>query len=579
MNVAVVVVGSLAALAVGYLLYGRLLARLVGVDPARPTPAVTVNDGQDFVPTAPGVLFGHHYASIAAAGPIVGPTMALMYGAAPVWLWIVVGVILVGAVHDFMALFVAMREGGRSIAEVARGVFGTTGFLLYLAFALILCVLVAAAFLDMAAAALTSTYPLDKIDLPPDQTLFRTIEQDGVRRAVVGGVASTSAIVITACAPLVGWLLVRRKLATWKASALAVAICAVSVVAGFHWPVTASPKLWMGVLLAYSFIAGWIAVWIVLQPRDFVNVHFLWAGLALMAAGLVGAGLRGATIQAPAFNVEQAEGVGALGAMWPVLFVTVACGSVSGAHGLICGGTTCKQIASEAHARPIGYGGMLLEAVLGLLVLLCVGVGLAFDDYRAIVWPVDRPPNAPLGFAVGLAGTLDRGLGVPKAWGTVFGILLLEGFLLTTIDTIVRLSRYLLEELWKLLFRVEKSTTATRIFNTLLVSGLVYALAAAKGYARIWTLFGSANQLLAALTLVVATAWLARKGKRAWITAAPALFMIVTTAAALWAGFEKFRAKGDWVLLSVDLLLLALAAGFVVMTGVFLVRLSGRTRT
>lgn len=566
MNLALTLAASIAVLALGYLVWGRLVARWAGVDPARPTPAVTRSDGRDFVPTRGPVLLGHHFASIAAAGPIIGPTLALGYGWAPALSWILVGVVLIGATHDFLALFLSVREGGSSIAEIARRTLGTTGFVLFVAFALVLCIMVVAAFLDLTAVALTSTYALSDLALPSDQTLLRTVDRGGVAHGMLGGIASTSVIVITALAPLVGWLLTRRRAPLLLVSLLAVGICAASVAVGFAAPLAIDPKVWMFVLLGYALAAGAIPVWLVLQPRDFVNVHLLYVGMAAMIAGILSTGLQGASIDAP--PVVGGDVAGALGAMWPFLFVTIACGSVSGAHALIAGGTTSKQIASEAHVRPIGYGGMLLEALLGVSVLLIILGGIGFDRYSAIVWPHDEhgvlgKGNAPLAFAAGVGGILDRGFGLPAVFGTVFGILLLEGFLVTTIDTIVRLQRYLVEELWEVAWPTRPRLLRSPLVNTALPLVPCVWLAFTRGYTAIWPIFGSANQLLAALTLVTASFWLYRHGRRWGWAAWPAAFMVMTTLGSLVTLTWRHVVAGQTALATADVVLLGLSGGVV----------------
>ncbi len=211
MNLALLLILSLLALVAGYFFYGRRVARALGVDPDHPTPAARINDGVDYVPTNPVVLFGHHYASIAAAGPIVGPTLAVFYGVVPTWFWILLGVVFIGAVHDFSVLFVSVREGGKSIAEIARKTLGKTGFIFFIAFAILLSILVTAAFLQLAAIALTSTYHLEGLRLPVEQTLIRTEVIDGQHYAKLGGIASTSVVVITLFSPLVGYLLYKSK--------------------------------------------------------------------------------------------------------------------------------------------------------------------------------------------------------------------------------------------------------------------------------------------------------------------------------------------------------------------------------
>lgn len=563
MNVGLVLILSLLWLGLGLFVYSRWLARWMGVDPSRPTPALVQRDGVDFEPAPPAVLFGHHFASIAAAGPIVGPALAAMFGFVPAWLWLLGGVVLIGAVHDFAALFVSMREGGRSIAEVARRVLGRAGFLLYAAFAVMLCILVGAAFLDLTARTLTSTLPLEVLGLDADQRLLATRIVDGRLHGRLGGVASTSVVLITLAAPALGWLVHRRGLGTLPAALGGAVVCTLSVAAGLVAPIDLAPTAWMVVVLVYTVLAGFVPVWLLIQPRDFINVQFLYAGLVLMLLSLLGCGLHGVTLDLPAFNLSEAEQLPSLGVAWPFLFITIACGSVSGAHGLIAGGTTSKQVASEAHARWIGYGGMLLESLLGICVLLLLGGAVGYAGYRAAVWD-EGAPGAAAAFALAVGQGLFQGLGSPVggewlvAFGTIFGMLLLEGFLVTTIDTVVRLARYLLEEAWSAL---TPRPPPHRLVTTGLVVGPVALLAFTNGYTSIWPVFGGANQLLAALTLVAVTAWLADRRRAWWYTGLPAVFMVLTSIVALWGTFRRELAAGGLPVALASLVLVVLALG------------------
>lgn len=570
MNIALAMILSLGALLLAYRLYGTRIARWLGVDGDRATPAVRCRDNVDYVPTRPMVLMGHHFASIAAAGPIVGPTLALIYGYLPTWLWIVIGVTFIGAVHDFSSLFVSVREEGKSIAEIARKTLGKTGFVFFICFAILLCILVCAAFLQLTAVSLTSLYPLSELNLTADQTLLNTVEENGVVKGVIGGIASTSVIVMTIVAPFIGYLLTRKNLGTVKASLLAFAVSVISVGIGFWIPVTLGTHEWMIIICGYCLIAGWIPVWIVLQPRDFTNVQLLYFGIVVMVAGIVGSGLAGVTVDAPAVNVSP-DTFTALGLMWPFLFVTIACGSVSGAHALIATGTTSKQLASEKHAPMIGYGGMLMEALLGICVTLIILGGLGFAEYTHLVWPHDefgnvRSGNAPLAFAAGVGKTLSVGLGIPAVFGTVFGILLLEGFLVTTIDTIIRLSRYLFEELWLTLIPNPPAVLRNKLVNTLIPVGAMAGLGFTNAYTSIWPIFGTANQLLAALTLTAITAWLVQKSRPFWFAAVPAAFMCVTTLLSLGLLLQRYLEKQNWVLGITDGVLIVLTSGVIGMT-------------
>lgn len=566
MNIALVLIASGLVLILGYRIYSRFIARKIGLDEHRPTPATTINDGVDYVPTKPLVLFGHHFAAIAAAGPIVGPTLALYFGFIPAWLWIVVGVVFIGAVHDFTALFVAVREGGRSVAEVARKTLGRMGFIFYIVFAILLCLLVIAAFLQLTAIALTSTLPPDDVNLTATETSLHLLEEGGAIKVQIGGVASASVIVMTLLAPFIGWMIYKKHTNLWIVTAVALAVSFGSIVVGFYYPVTLHPTTWILIITFYVFFASWIPVWIILQPRDFVNAQILYVGLASMVVGVLGAGLQGSIINIPSFNLTEALSAPNLGVLWPFLFITIACGAASGAHGLVCGGTSCKQLSNEKHARLIGYGGMLLEGLLALCVILLISGGLEFEKYKSLVYPAHGGSNAPVAFALGLGSILHTSIGLPKVIGTIWGILLLEGFLVTTIDALVRLSRYLFEELWTTLFENPPAVLRNRVFNSFLVIAGFISLTFTNAYLKIWPIFGAANQLLAALTLIAVTAWLAQKAKTYWFTAIPAAFMVVTTITSLFILLGRYITFKSWTLFATDIILLALALGVVTLT-------------
>jgi carbon starvation protein len=584
-NVGLVLVLCLGWLAFGLFVYSRVIARAFGANPSRPTPAVRLRDGVDYVPTAPGVLFGHHFASIAAAGPIVGPALAAMYGVLPALLWLLVGVVFIGAVHDYAALKISVREDGRSMAEVARRTLGPAGFILYSLFALFLCVLVSAAFLDLTAKTLTAQLPLSLLGLPADQTLLATSVREGVTFARVGGIASTSVVLITLFAPVLGYLLYRRRANAWACAVLALLGCVASVAVGLAFPLAIAAEAWMGIVLCYTVVAGFVPVWLVIQPRDFVNVQFLYAGLAVMVLALIGCGVHGVGIDMPTLNFAEASTLPGLGAAWPILFVTIACGSVSGAHGLIASGTTSKQLTNERHARWIGYGGMLLECLLGICVLLLIVGAVGYAGYKSAVWEPGAP-GAGIAFALALGQGIWKAAGAPQnatalaAYGTLFGILLLEGFLVTTIDTVVRLSRYLLEEVWRTLFTTPPRWLLNRALNTTLVVLPVAALGFGSGYKIIWPIFGSANQLLAALTLIAAAVWLVQRvAGRAWMYAAlPAGFMVLTTVAALWTTLREYLSQGRFALAVTAGILLVLSFGVLGVVGRWLWQ-RGVTRT
>lgn len=565
MNVLVFLVVAVIAFALASRYYSRFIAEKIGEDSSRPTPAVTIDDGRDYVPTKSYVVFAHHFSSIAGAGPILGPTMAILYGFMPAWLWVVFGGIFIGAVHDFTVLFASIREGGKSMAEVARKTLGQAGFNLFIFFTILMIVLVTSAFLSATAISLTSLWPLDKIGVKEGETFLKTVLVDGVVMGKIGGIASMSVIIITFCSPILGWLIYRVGIKTWLTHVLALTVCFVSVIIGILYPVSFSPTVWMIVISVYVlFAAGW-PVWVVLQPRDFINAHILYIGIVLMIVSVLMTGFSGLTVTVPYFNV--ADGVQHLGLIWPMMFITIACGAISGFHSLVAGGTTGKQVASDCDARRIGYNAMLLESVLAVCVLLAIGVGLSFADYKAIVWPVEVgvKSNPILGFALAAGNLFNRGLGIPLSLGTIMGILLVEGFVVTTLDTAIRLNRYLFEELWTILFKKPHRILKHYWFNSGLSVLLMWVLAYSNAFSTLWPIFGAANQLLAALGLIAVSSWLLLRKRRYFFTFIPAVFMITTTMTSLVILLRNYLAKDNYILAGTDILLMLMSVGVVVL--------------
>jgi carbon starvation protein len=570
MNVLIPLVAGGVLLLVASRTYGGFLARWLGVDEKKSTPAVAQEDGRDFVPTRLHVLFAHHFSAIAGAGPILGPTMAILYGYAPGWFWIVLGGIFFGAAHDLAALFVSVRSGGRSMAEIARSTLGNGGFTLFILFSLVLIVLVTSAFLAATSISLTSMWPLAKLGLEHGQTLLRTAtDAKGSEVGVIGGIASTSVVIITLLSPLLGYLIHKRRMNTVAAYLLAAAICAASVVVGFWFPIRLDPLVWMVILSFYVLLAAGVPVWLILQPRDFINVQILYVGIVLLVGSLISGGAQGLELSAPASNI--AEGTAKLGLVWPMLFITIACGAISGFHCMVASGTSAKQVSSEAHIKRIGYDAMLLESLLALCVLVAVASTLDFGDYKSIVFPVDPAvkSNPILAFSLAAGRLFQTGFGIPTAYGTVFGILLVEGFVITTLDAAVRLNRYLFEELWEILLGKDKVPAFLRWpwFNSGLSVILMFVLAYSNAFNAIWPIFGSANQLLAALSLIAASAWLATRGGKRFpaYTLVPAVAMLVTTVVSLVILLPRYLDKGQWMLVGADIVLLALSAGVVVL--------------
>ncbi len=385
MNAAILMVVGAVFFFLAYRFYGRYISKVFDQNDDRPTPSCTMRDDCDYVPTKPLVLFGHHFASIAGGGPIIGPTVALLFGIIPVWLWAVFGSIFIGAVHDMTTLFASVREKGHSVAEIAKATLGNTGFFLFISFTICVLLLVTSAFLGLTATALTSLLPMDVLKLDSSQTVVKTIEAGGVVKAQIGGIASTSVIIITGFAPLLGFLVYRKGINVYLAALIAIVVCIASVFVGMEYPVSIASNTWMIILCFYTLFAAGIPVWIILQPRDFTNSFLLYAGVALLFISAILAGLKGVTFNAPVTNI--AAGSAKLGPIWPFLFITVACGAISGFHCLVAGGTSSKQISKESDIIKVGYGGMLLEGLLAIGVLVAVGCGLVFQDYVNIVFP------------------------------------------------------------------------------------------------------------------------------------------------------------------------------------------------
>jgi carbon starvation protein len=575
MNVLVVLIAAAAVFVLAGRFYSGYIARSLGENPGRATPAVTCCDGRDYVPTKTYVVFAHHFSAIAGAGPILGPTMAILYGFVPAWLWVVFGGVFIGAVHDYTTLFVSMREGGKSMAEVARKTMGNSGFRLFIAFTIVMIVLVTSSFLSATSISLTSLWPLAKIGVREGETFLKSVVRDGVVMGRIGGIASTSVIFITLCSPFLGFLLFKKNLKTAAAYLLAAAICVGSVLLGIAFPVTLAPTTWMIVISVYVLIAAGVPVWLILQPRDFINVQILYAGIGLMIVSLFSCGFQGMTVTMPKFNL--AEGTLKLGFIWPMMFITIACGAISGFHCLVAGGTTGKQLAKETAARHVGYNAMLLESLLSVCVLLALGAVMAFSDYKAIVWPADPAvkSNPILGFSLAAGRLFHEGLGIPIALGTVFGILLVEGFVITTLDAAVRLNRYLFEELWTILFKKVPRLLKHYWFNSGVAVALMWVLAFSNAFNALWPIFGTANQLLAAMALLTVSAWLLLRKQRNWFTLVPAVFMIATTLVSLGILLSGYIKKGNYILIAADLLLFALSAGVVALSVKTFVRRRG----
>jgi len=565
MNIGLLLIFSLPIYFLAYKFYGGFISRVFEANDKTPTPAIAMKDGVDYVPTKLAVVFSHHFASIAGAGPIVGPTVALIFGYVPIWLWVVIGTVFVGAVQDYTTLFVSIREKGHSIAEIADRTLGRFGFFLLISFTIIMLIYVTSAFLWLTTISLTSLVPLESMKVMPGETILKTlVDSDGIIKARIGGIASTSVIIMTLFAPLIGFFLYKKQRNVLLVGLFALIIGVFSIIIGIVFPVTLDLHIWMTLLTFYVIIAAGIPVWVLLQPRDFTNSLLLYLGICFLFAGILVGGFLGIKLQAPAFNISG--GTNILGPIWPFLFITVACGAISGFHTLVVGGTVSKQISRESDAKRVGYGGMILESLLAVLVILTVAGGLDFATYNNIVNPAAKGAigNPILAFSLAMGTLLNKSLGIPVAGGTVLGILMIEGFIITTLDTAVRLNRYLFEELWAIIMKKPPKIFKSYIFNASLSAGLMLLLCYTNTFKQIWPLFGSANQLLAALSLIVVSVWLAKRKKAGFFTILPAIFMMVTTIYSLWQMLVKqYMPEHNYSLSITAILLILLSAGVI----------------
>ncbi len=546
MNGILILLGTTALFALAYLFYGRLIERVLGVDPARPTPAKTHGDGVDYVPAHPAVLFGHHFASIAGAGPIVGPIAAAYFGWGAVVAWVVLGCIFIGAVHDMVSLWLSVRHEGRSIASVIETVLGRPGKLLFLLFCWSTLVLVCAEF--------TRQVALTFVNAPEVATASLLF----IALAVVFGVA-TNRFRVPLLAATVVFVPVMFA-CIWVGTKLPL-----DLVSAFGLSKAGAQTAWTIVLLVYCFLASTLPVWLLLQPRDYLNSYLLYA---MMALGFLGVLAASPTVNLDAFAGWRAPNAkGAMTPLFPFLFITIACGACSGFHSLVASGTTAKQIASERHIRPVAYGGMLLEGVLAILALLAVGT-LAQPE---LLEKLGSQSAVGL-FAGGLASFCAR-LGIPERSGTVFMSLAVSAFLMTSVDTATRLARFT----WQELFTGPQGRTrppnpfTSPISNMYVATGLVVALVALllignpEAAKNLWNVFASANQLLAGLTLFTASLWLYKNRKAWWITLFPMLFMLAVSSAGLWLLCTGSWKAGNPTLGVVTAILLALAAVLVLL--------------
>ncbi len=491
----------LAGIAIGYRLYSRFVARQYGLDDTRLTPACEMNDGVDYVPTKPFYLLGQHFSAIAAAGPIAGPIMAAqMFGWLPCLLWIALGTIFIGAVHDFSSLVASVKHRARSIAEIIRLYVGQRGWLAMMLFIWLALIYVIVAFTDITA----STF------------VGKTEEFEGEVFAFnPGGAVAAASTMYLLLAVLMGLIERRFNPPLWLQT-----VIFVPATLGVVWFGTKistllilDTKMWGVLILIYCFIASLLPMWLLLQPRGYLGGFILYLTLFV---GLIGIFFGGFHVEQETFKTWRAPGM--TGALFPFLFVTIACGACSGFHGLVCSGTTSKQIEKETHCRPVGYGAMLLEGFVAFIALATVMIA-AQPQLQGMA------PGKIYGDGIGRFLTILIGQ-EHLQFATTFGAMAFSTFVFDTLDVSTRLCRYIIQELF--------NWTGKRgaILATTITVALPLFLIARSGegaYRLFWTLFGTGNQLLAALTLLGITVWLKRSARPTWFALFPMLFVMTMT--------------------------------------------------
>ena len=551
MNALVIFLITAVILVIGYVCYGGWLAKQWGVDADRPTPAHELEDGVDYVPAPPYVVLGHHFSSIAGAGPINGPIQAAVFGWVPVLLWVLIGGIFFGAMHDFGSLFASIRHKGQTLATVVAENIDDTAKKLFCIFAYLTLLLVVAAFASIVANTfVVSAKATDATNLANQQTAMISVLFIGV--AVVYGLVTRG-----------------RNIPTALNIISAIVLIVIMVAIGYNLPlmgiaISLDYNTWMIILGVYILIASVAPVWILLQPRDYLSSYLLYGMIVLAVIGIVGASLMGAAsnLQIPAFTgfvasnaaydastgqalVDEAgkaitNKAAASGFLFPALFITIACGAISGFHSLVASGTTSKQIDKESQAQPIGYGGMLIECLLAIISLCAVG--FVWSKYAAGGY---ASPTAV--FADGLSQMLACIPGLADVQGLAYALLILavSAFCLTSLDTATRLARYMFQELWTPANTEMEDLTGVRKvmanpYVATIITVVIGIVLGMTGYSIIWPLFGAANQLLAALALLAVCAWLGNAGKNNKMFFIPMVFMLAATLTSL---AQTFYAK------------------------------------
>ena len=514
MVIAIVVLGG------AYLLYGRYLQNKWGIDPNAKTPAYELQDGVDYVPADTNVVFGHQFASIAGAGPINGPIQAAVFGWLPVLLWLLVGGVFFGAVQDFASMYASVKNKGRTIGYIIEEYIGKLGKKLFLLFCWLFCILVVAAFADVVAGTFNGfTVP---------EVAGQAVEKISAN----GAVAMTSILFIFEAVAL-GMILKYAKLNKWVNTVIAIAMLVVAVVIGLNFPVYLTRETWHLFIFAYIFIASVVPVWALLQPRDYLNSYLL---IFMIVGAVVGIFVSNPSCNLQAFTSFNVDGQ----YMFPILFVTIACGAVSGFHSLVSSGTASKQIKNEKNMLPVSFGAMLMESMLGVIALIAVA---SFAKGEAAAQGLTTQPQI---FAGAIANFLSA-VGLPHNLVFTLINLAVSAFALTSLDSVARIGRLSFQE-----FFLDEGVTddnmtpfqkvvTNKYFATVITLVLAFLLAKV-GYAEIWPLFGSANQLLSVLALVACAVFLKKTKRQGWMLWVPMFFMMAVTFTAL--GMTIYKLSG-----------------------------------
>ncbi len=517
MVIAIVVLGG------AYLLYGRYLQKKWGIDPNAKTPAYEMEDGVDYVPADTNVVFGHQFASIAGAGPINGPIQAAIFGWLPVLLWILIGGVFFGAVQDFASMYASVKNKGRTIGYIIEEYIGKLGKKLFLLFCWLFCILVVAAFADVVAGTFNGfTVP--------------TVAGEAVKKVAANGAVATTSILFIFEAVALGMILKYGKLHKWINTAIAIVMLVAAVVIGLNFPIYLTRETWHILIFAYIFVASVVPVWALLQPRDYLNSYLL---IFMIVGAVIGVFVSNPSCNLQAFTSFNVDGQ----YMFPILFVTIACGAVSGFHSLVSSGTASKQIKNEKNMLPVSFGAMLMESMLAVIALIAVA---SFAKGEAAAQGLTTQPQI---FAGAIANFLSV-IGLPHSLVFTLINLAVSAFALTSLDSVARVGRLSFQEFFLDEGVTEENMTpfqkvATNKYFATIITLVLSFLLAKVGYAEIWPLFGSANQLLSVLALVACAVFLKKTKRQGWMLWVPMFFMMAVTFTAL--GMTIYKLGGAFL--------------------------------